>query len=260
MVEFRSAATTVDVELEAVMNECPQQSPPEPRTSGKQRALNALIFLLVTAVCVQAALLWEMGHRINETVAQLDKLANDAEGWKVVPNSGANDPDTPVDTSSPRSDPDRVFLAPWSADPFTSDPFSGIDRMRQEVDRLISQMQARSGVGGTALGARRLTVEDAGDCYIAKVDIPGADQSDFSVEVNDQWLEINLRHNQSADTDQNGRKMFQQRVSGQCTLRKRLPEPVDASEMTSTVKDGLLVITIPKLAAKPDTSPSQSVR
>lgn len=244
------------------MNECPQQSPPEPRTSGKQRALNALVFLLATAVCVQAALLWEMNQRIDDTVAQLDKLAKSAEGWTVVPNSGPNDSDSPVGASSPPSnDPDRIFLTPWSSDPFTSDPFSGLDRMRQEVDRLISQMQARSGVSSsTALGAKRLSVEDAGHCYIAKVDMPGADQSDFSVEVNDQWLEINLRHNQLASTDQNGRKMSQQRVSGQCTLRKRLPEPVDASEMTSTVKDGLLVITIPKLAAKSDTSPSQSVR
>lgn len=239
----------------------------------KQRALNALVFLLAAAVCAQAYVLWETNQRLNKTVADLESVRKMANGtdWKVIPKS-----DDPTAPGMPQSAPN----AQASSDPFTDpfgqvglgnwDPFGNLQSMREQLDRMMSQMQSRGGqgpqaggisYGGTQVGS--LDLDNGADAYVVKAMLPGVDAGDVSITVEDQLLTIRVKHDQRAQDSSGGQTMRQQRTFGQTMRRIALPEPVDGAAVKWTLDNGVLTVRIPKVgqAGKAGaTDPSESVR
>ena len=230
------------------------------RQAKKQRALNALVFLLVAAVCVQAYVLWETNQRLNSTAAELEsvrKLA-DTSDWKTIPKPA--EADQPAPPAAPDSDPFARFgLQSW-------DPFADMDRIRDEMDRLMGQARAHGtlapqvgGVLNQPLQQRQVHVAGDGDAYVVRASLPGVDEADISVHVEKQLLSICVKQDRAVD----GGASANQRMSGQCTHRVTLPEAVDGAAMRSTFRDGVLTVVIPKAGRASrgtDSGPSQSVR
>jgi HSP20 family protein len=244
----------------------------ERRRMNKQRALNALVFLLAAAVCVQAYVLWETNERLSATVAELDRVKQkaDSSDWRVIPK-----PEDPGGSAAPSSDPQSQSILP-PIDPFAQldsrgwDPISDFEKMRREMDRLMGRMQSGNTiapqVGGMSHGlgvTHQMSVDNQGESYVIKAILPGVDAADIKVRVEDQLLTISIRQEQSVDDKQGGRAMRQQRRSGAVTQRVTLPESVDGAGMKTSFKDGVLTITIPKAgraSTGSNSDPSQSVR
>jgi HSP20 family protein len=259
------------------VSELEVQAPPKPPRgpTRRQRALNALIFLLVAAVCVQAVVMWELNARLDKTVAELDsvkQMASNAD-WKVIPRpENAADPN---DSWTPSNDPQAQqgqsgLIDPfWQFDPQGWDPFAEIERMRQEMDRLMGRAQAQTSVAPQVGGVSRMfggvpgaSIEDMGDSYVVRASLPGVDASDVSVRIENQVLTITVNHNRR-DDKQGGQGFRQQRASRSFKQLVTLPQAVDGAAMKSSFKDDVLTITIPKAGRASqgtNSDPSQSVR
>ncbi|HRK33637.1 MAG TPA: Hsp20/alpha crystallin family protein [Candidatus Hydrogenedentes bacterium] len=238
------------------MSEPELEASPDTRVSKngvKQRALNALTFLLAVAVCGEGYLLWEMNSRVDHAMAELDRLEHDgtAADWNVI-----TAPREPIRESSPPENMEPVSAPlgePYSrADLFFWDPLADLDQVRHDMGILIGQMRGDSmlapHVGGEkhrTPADQRLRVEDVGDAYVATVALPGVEETDVSVGIVRQTLTISItrRLHGESSASQSSRE---NRVMGQSILRMALQDVVDGEHLKSCLKDGVLTVTIPK--------------
>src|SRR5690606_3099398 len=139
----------------------------------KQRALNALIFLLAAAVVFQAYVLFETNERLNRIVEEIDAVRSVAKngGWTEIPRPVEPDA-SQAQPPSQSNDPQRIADPYQQWDPQNWDPFAEMERMRHEMDRIMGNSGSRSSVapqsGGMsrAIGAsRRANIENRGAFY-----------------------------------------------------------------------------------------------
>jgi len=225
------------------------------RALAKQRALNALTFLLAVAVCCEGYLLWEMSGRVDDAMMKLGQLERNgtAADWKVIPTP---DGDTQAGRNL-QSQPLDSLLDPFAqTDPLYWDPLADLDRARHEMDLFMLQMRPDSilylprveGIIRKTSPSQSLRVEDAGDSYVATVNLPGVDESDVSVTVSEMTLIILVKQERGTAKIPGGQSSRHERVSGQSVWRMQLTDAVDETGIKSCLKDGLLTITIPKLS------------
>jgi HSP20 family protein len=84
-----------------------------------------------------------------------------------------------------------------------------------------------------------------GDNVIVRAELPGMDSKNLMVEVAKNMLKIEANTEESADEDSEGYVIRERRV-GSMKRAIRLPHSVDPETATSTYKDGVLEITLPK--------------
>lgn len=243
------------------MNEPPidEAGTAERSPTKKQRALNALVFLLAAAVVFQAYVLFETNERLNRMLEEIDAVRSIAKngGWTEIPR--------PVDPNNLQAQPNdsQQSIDPFQQwDPQNWDPFAEMERIRQDVDRIMGRSGSRTNVapqiGGISrmIGApRRTHIENRGDVYVVRASLPGVKESNVEVTVENQLLTICLKQEQNiAGRDPSSK---QQRTSECVRERWTLPEPVDCANVKKTFQDGVLTIVIPKLGT---SSKSGSVR
>jgi len=96
---------------------------------------------------------------------------------------------------------------------------------------------------------------DNGKEYVVKAEVPGIDKEDISIEVTENSLEL------SGETKQEDKERGYLRRERRYTKFYRsipFPEPVVADKTDAQLKDGLLVVKIPKAA--PPEKPAKKVQ
>jgi HSP20 family protein len=125
-------------------------------------------------------------------------------------------------------------------------PFS---QLSQEVDRLFDELIHRP------WGARRadeelspqLDLYETENAFILEADLPGVKKQEVSVTVEDN--ELVLQGRRSAERIQTeGNFHYRERRSGQFVRRLRLPASVDQARIRADFRNGVLRVTLPKLA------------
>ncbi|WP_055489240.1 Hsp20/alpha crystallin family protein [Streptomyces sp. TP-A0356] len=117
-----------------------------------------------------------------------------------------------------------------------------------EFDDLLNQMSGllESTVGTVAPAVAWTPLADVmeeDDAYRIEIEIPGAKSSDINVETDGQEVVV------SGEIKEKERKGILRRGSrrtGAFEYRVRLPEKVDADNVTADMEDGVLTITVPK--------------
>jgi HSP20 family protein len=145
-------------------------------------------------------------------------------------------------TAAPGAHP----LDPWAA--IHADMMRMQAQMDQAFNGTFRDMHG-TGLGGQDANAQ-VTVEEQGDNYVVKADIPGAKESDINVNLNGRLLSISSAtkggEQQKAD---NGQIVRQESYASSFQQALTLPGPVNASGMQTQFRDGILTVTIPKVAA-----------
>jgi len=132
-------------------------------------------------------------------------------------------------------------------------PFDDIERL---IDRMGEQFEDASRQWG-GLSAQQLSgpssidVLDRGDAFHVRADLPGFGPADVDLRVADQTLHLDATRNEETSMA-DAEFVHQERTSESVSRRVRLPEPVDADDVTATLDQGVLSVTIPKVA--PDSS------
>ncbi len=131
------------------------------------------------------------------------------------------------------------------------EPWSALERLRGEVDRLFSNGGFAAGGDGdrsrvvTSHWAPAVDIKEEGDRYVLKADVPGVDAKDIEITMERGLLAIKGERKREDSEEHDGYKRVERSV-GTFYRRFSLPESADAQGITATSKDGVLEITIPK--------------
>jgi len=98
-------------------------------------------------------------------------------------------------------------------------------------------------VNGRAL---KLDVVETPEAYIVKAEVPGVAKDKIEVKVEDRNVTIAVEFPEEVEA--NGKPLWQERSYGKSTRAIRLPESVDANATQAKHVDGVLQLTLPKVA------------
>ncbi len=136
-------------------------------------------------------------------------------------------------------------------------PWTGTRSMKSELDRWFDRFAELKWDELPTLGdwAPSMDISETKDGLIVKVEVPGMDQKDIEISLQENLLTIKGEKKQEKEeTDERYHRV--ERTYGTFTRSVRLPVAVDAGKVAATFKNGLLTVTLAKTpAAKGTTIP-----
>jgi HSP20 family protein len=143
------------------------------------------------------------------------------------------------------------------------DPYEEIERMRREMDAMMRDAfrrhdnyyapnnrqgtTNRNTPDGMNMSISDFNIEDKGDGYLVKVNIPGADKNNINVSVKDQTLSVSGEQQQTRErTDDFGNILYQQQQRAAFKRSMTLPEPVKPGSLKTRFKGDTLEIMVMK--------------
>lgn len=234
------------------------------RSSTKSTLLFTLLSALVIVVGLQAWYMAGMKQQLDELHKQTPEnpvTAQPAETQIEIAEPIIQPPQQPV---NPPSTQQHTWQRPspfddnWFNQPFDAqnwDPYQEIERMQHEMDQMFNEAFGRFDrspdfrhLYKDRSVAPDIDLKDEGDKYIAMVNLPGTQESDLSVTLENQVLTISGRLDyEEQNTDSYGNTIFRERRSGTFNRSVTLPEPVEEGGMQTELDNGVLKITIPKV-------------
>jgi len=128
-------------------------------------------------------------------------------------------------------------------------PFTDIDRVWDEMDRLIGESFPRVRPA-SRMGTFRPAMDlyDQGDELIFKAVIPGARSEDIELSVEQNTLTIRGRFGYTLNTDDAKKTTWYRREigTGQFAESVTLPFPIDSERAEAHFEDGILTLSLPK--------------
>lgn len=97
-----------------------------------------------------------------------------------------------------------------------------------------------------------MDIEDKGDYYELKADLPGFNQEDIKIEVEDDILTIQASMEEEKDSKEKN-YIFKERSSGYY-MRRFDVSGIDSDEITGSFINGVVTINMPKLQEELKTS------
>lgn len=117
------------------------------------------------------------------------------------------------------------------------------DPFGSEVNRLFNTLLAPE--SGRQRWAPAMDLVEGEDHYTLRADLPGMDQKDVSIEINDNVLTIaGERRDEQEQTRQGWHRV--ERSFGRFSRSLTLPEGIDPGAVTADFDKGVLSITVPK--------------
>ncbi|KAI8897718.1 HSP20-like chaperone [Globomyces pollinis-pini] len=95
----------------------------------------------------------------------------------------------------------------------------------------------------------KLDVKDCQSCYQVKIDVPGFKKDQLTVNVTDGLLEVHGCKSVTKEDTSNYRMIIQERYTGDFYCSIRLANIVSGN-VTASLRDGVLTVTIPKAEPK----------
>jgi len=132
-------------------------------------------------------------------------------------------------------------------------------RDARNFDRLVDHLWTgfgaapRVGAGNSPSFAPRIDLEETDEAYVVKAELPGVDEKDFDVTLEEDTLVLS-GEKRTEHTDESEGRNYVESVSGRFERRIALPVEVDAEQVKAIYKNGVVTITLSKLPeAKPKT-------
>ena len=134
-------------------------------------------------------------------------------------------------------------------------PPSGLATLRKEMDQLLDSMW-REDVPESALSGSwtpKLDLSETKDQIVVRAEVPGLDPGDLRVEYRDGLL--TLRGEKKREQEQKNERFYRmERTYGAFVRSIRLPAAADAKKVSAAFKQGVLVVTLPKVPEAVGTS------
>src|SRR5437868_14388998 len=92
-----------------------------------------------------------------------------------------------------------------------------------------------------------LDIEEIESAYRLTADLPGLEKSDIGIDLHENTLTISAERKEERDAD--GRLLWHERPTGKLSRTVQLPQAVDADAVKATYVNGMLQLTMQKLAA-----------
>ena len=137
------------------------------------------------------------------------------------------------------------------------DPFVEMQKMHEEMDKIFNNFHQKMRMdshfdkfdpfGTTGFSSRpAIDLEDKGNHYEVKANIPGADNQNINVTTKDGILKIEATTQKSSEKKEGDKYLKQERYVGSYTRILSLPKDADEAKVSNSYKDGVLTVTIAK--------------
>jgi HSP20 family protein len=125
------------------------------------------------------------------------------------------------------------------------EPWALVSRLQKEVDRLFGAPLTTAADSGAWLPP--VDIHEEANQFVLNVDLPGVDPK--AVEITSDQGVLTIR-GQREDSRKESREGFRriERINGEFQRRFSLPESADAHNIKAKVANGVLEVSIPKLA------------
>jgi HSP20 family protein len=125
-------------------------------------------------------------------------------------------------------------------------PWTGLPALR-DLDKLFERFLEPAWGEAMPFGewTPRLDVAETKDAVVVKAEIPGVDQQDIRVKLQDGVLTIEGEKRQEKE-DKDEKRHRVERAYGAFMRAIQLPAAVEGEKVTAAFKDGLLTVTLPK--------------
>ena len=127
-------------------------------------------------------------------------------------------------------------------------PWTGMSGFKKEMDRLFEHfLEPAWTTEMPALGQwePKIDVAETKDAITVKAEVPGVDQKDIAISLQDHVLTIKGEKEEEKE-EKDKRYHRVERSYGAFSRMMRLPAAVDASKAAASFKDGVVTITLPK--------------
>jgi HSP20 family protein len=125
----------------------------------------------------------------------------------------------------------------------------GMTSLKRDMDRVFDRFFEGGWRDLPALGEwePKVDLSESKDALVVKAEIPGVEQKDIEVSLQDGYLTIKGEKQEEKEQKE---KQYHcvERSYGAFARTLRLPATVDASKVTATFKDGVVTVTMPKSA------------
>ena len=127
------------------------------------------------------------------------------------------------------------------------EPNSLFDQFNNEINRFIRGVQPRRSTGQADAWVPAVDIREDGQRFLLSADIPGVEREDVDVTLEQGVLTI--KGERRAEQQESGEDFRRrERRHGSFQRQFSLPDTVNADSIQATVKNGVLVIEIPKHA------------
>lgn len=124
---------------------------------------------------------------------------------------------------------------------------NGLLRYQSPLDRVFGALFApANGSAGASGGTIDLDVVETPEAYVVKAEVPGVAKDKIEVNVDDRDVTIAVEYREELEA--NGKMLWRERSFGKASRAIRLPEGVDANAAQAKHSDGVLQLTLPKIA------------
>jgi HSP20 family protein len=125
------------------------------------------------------------------------------------------------------------------------EPWALVSRLQKEVDRLFGAPLTTAADSGAWLPP--VDIHEENNQFVLHVDLPGVDPK--AVEITSDQGVLTIR-GQREDSRKESREGFRriERITGEFQRRFSLPETADAQNIKAKVANGVLEVSIPKVA------------
>jgi HSP20 family protein len=125
------------------------------------------------------------------------------------------------------------------------EPWSLVNRFHRDIDRLFSAPQTTAADSGAWLPPVDIHEED--NQFLVHVDLPGVDPKAVEITSEQGVLTIRGRREESRREARDGYRRIE-RVTGEFQRRFSLPDSADVQNIKAKAVNGVLQVSIPKLA------------
>ena len=126
-------------------------------------------------------------------------------------------------------------------------PNSEIRRMQREIDRLFNDLIPVSGSSSdtAAVWSPRVDLSETDDAYLIRVDLPGIDKNDITINFHEGTLTVSGER--KAEAKKEGTNYVRiERSTGHFHRSFNLPTAIQSNKIDASYKDGVLDINVPK--------------
>jgi len=136
-------------------------------------------------------------------------------------------------------------------------PFVEIQKIHEEMNKIFNDFHQKMQMDSafdkfeplkySDFGSQpAIDLEDKGNHYEVKANIPGVDNQNINLTTKDGMLKIEATTQKSSEKKEGDKYLKQERYVGSYTRILSLPKDADEAKVSNTYKDGVLTVTIAK--------------
>jgi HSP20 family protein len=117
------------------------------------------------------------------------------------------------------------------------------------MDMLFDAIMPPSGRRATHFARKpgKLSLEDGEQAFTLRAELPGLDPQKLELSVGEDWIELSAKR--EVNTPAGYEPVRRERGSYEFSRRITLPKRVDGDNVEAELRDGLLIVTLPKHAS-----------